>query len=374
LALDPYDHATSLPYLAELADLLETFAYEGERLASLPEAEGEALQRAARYLGVAYDHLVTFEMVVVYSHPTWAAYTLLRPALEASQRANWLTSVTGPDRVRRSLSDEWETARENRRDVQAMLGAAGDDPLEEVAAGLVQLRERSAARLAAILRRSAELEVPVARRRHRTPEGHRQPPETLTGPSVAELPPSQVAWVGERYPGASELLREFLHDHPEFGPLLYRRMSSAVHGRFAGTNPTVDRSDGDPREGDAVRVSVNDHELETARTSISGAVVLAAGALAEAAGYCRHRVMLADRGMSDHRRYSGHPRPWPPPATVQFNSSPINARCPCCGDLAVHLFASAAGKVRWCRRCPPAGSDRHLYEHVTGHRLPQYRV
>lgn len=369
--VDPYAHALALPHLVELAELLRSFAYEGARRSLLLEEEREALQRAARYLGVAYDHMVTLEMVVVNAHPTWAAYTLLRPALEASQRANWLTTVSGHDRVRRCMSDVWETAQENRRDDQGMLAAAGDDLPDDVAAETEQLRERSAVRLQAILQQTAELGVPVARRRPRTPGGHRQPPETLAGPSVATLPPSTVAWVGERYPKASELLRGFLHDYPEFGPLLYRRLSSAVHGRFAGTNPTVDHS-GEPREGDVARLTVNDHELQTARTSISGAVVMAAGALADAAGYCRHRVMLADRGLSDHRRSSSHPRLWPPPATVQFNSTLTNSRCPCCRDAAVHLFSSAAGQVRWCRLCPPAGPDRDLYERVTGHQLPRH--
>lgn len=362
----PADAALSLPYLRELERLLTQFALQGPRGSTAAGPLGhEPLDQAARYLTVAYDHLVTFETVASQLAPVAAGYTLLRPALEASQRTRWLLNVDEPERSARSLSLAWDDTIEHSKDIRRLEDAAGTELPAGPARELEQMRANLEDERDGLLTQASDLGLMLGVR-----ETRRGAARPRTAAEVRDIEHRDVSWIGVKPPSVTDLMAALVSDEPKMGVPLYRQLSAATHGRLRGTMPaTIDTVEVDGNRIAAKQVA-NDGSYFTARFVVTGAVALAAGSLADAAGYCRHLVMLADRGKSDHRQGRGPSHWWPPPLPIRMHSRSTSHVCPCCERHQLRLYAQAGQRVLWCELCPPQGRHRLNFERVSGHQLP----
>lgn len=361
----PADVALALPYLQELERLLRHMALQGPRASTGAGPLGnEPLDQAARYLTVASDHLVTFETVASQLVPVVAGYTLLRPALEASQRTRWLLEFVEPERSIRSLSLAWDDTIEHSKDMRRLEEAAGrktpTGPARELETGRVNLKiERDR-----LLTQADSLDLKLGVRETRSGAT-----ETRSTAQLDEIEHRQIRWIGRRPPSATDLMMKLLAEEPNVGVPLYRLLSAATHGRLRGTTPTtIDTVELDGKRV-AARQVANEGSYFTARSVVAGVTVMAAGALADAAGYCRHLVMLADRGDSDHRRDRGPSHLWPPPLPIRMKSRPTTRICWCCERHHLYLHTDMGQPVLWCELCPPQGQHRRAFERATGHQL-----
>lgn len=371
----PFDNVQKLPHIRELWALQERFATEGPRgrFASLDAAARQPLYQAAQLLAVAVDHLVALELLVrAGAIPTWAPFSVLRPAVEAAHRASWLLELDGDARIGRWLAHRWADATEERKDNAALLKAAGTRIPDRLQQEAERLRTAGDLRRREVLREAAKLDVPVAERPPRDAQG-KQPLQVHTGAKAADVALRDVVWVGEPYPTATELLERLVDAEPGYGPMVYRRLSSTIHGRPGPTRPlTVTVAAGPDKDGYvAAQQSVRIEELQMASYVASTAVISAAMALADATGYCRHLVGLAPRQDADGT-VSG-PRWWPPSERIQEDSVTVAASCSCCRALSMlaHRSTGAAAEVVWCLTCPPQHpAAQAAFWAATGHRFP----
>lgn len=363
--LSPADAALALPYLQELERLLTQLALQGPRESTAAGPLGhEPLEQAARYLTVAYDHLATFETVDSQLAPVVAGYALLRPALEASQRARWLLEAREPERSARSLSLAWDDTIEHSKDMRRLEEAAGTELPAGPARELERMRINLEEERDGLLTQARALGLQVGVR-----ESRRGATKPRSAAELDAIEHRQISWLGVRPPSVTDLMATLLSDEPGMGVPLYRQLSAATHGRLRGTNPTtIDKIEVD---GDriAAKQVANDASYFTARLVVTGVTVMAAGFLADAAGYCRHLVILADRGESDHRRGRGPSPSWPPPLPIRIRSRSTTQVCACCERHHLHLYNLRGQIVHWCRLCPPQGRHLHDFERVTGHQL-----
>jgi hypothetical protein len=363
--LNPADAALALPYLQELEGLLTQLALQGPRGSTVAgPLSHEPLEQATRYLTVAYDHLVTFETVASQLAPVVAGYTLLRPALEASQRTRWLLEVGEPERSARSLSLAWDDTIEHSKDVHRLKEAAGSDLPASPARELERMRVNLVDERDGLLTQARALGLMLGVR-----ETRRGPTKPRSAAELDAIEHRQISWLGVSPPSVTDLMATLLSDEPGMGVPLYRQLSAATHGRLRGTSPsTIDKIELD---GDriAAKQVANDASYFTARFVVTGVTLMAAGFLADAAGYCRHLVMLADRGESDHRRGRGPSPSWPPPLPIRFRSRSTTQVCACCERHHLHLYNLRGQLVHWCKLCPPQGWHLRDFERVTGHQL-----
>lgn len=370
----PLADVEALPYLLALRDFQRQFAEHGPRG---PRRKDEteltpSLNQIQILLHLAVDHLFGFELMVRSGGvPTWAPYSLLRPALEVAQRAKWLLEGNDEEQLRRALSAEWADLAEEHKDNQALIRAAGDQVPAELVRDVEQLSARARAEQRTLLGRAARHDVPVAQRRPPEEDGSRRKPREVRGAAAANLDPAEVAWVGTPYPNATDLLRQLVADEPHYGPMVYRRLSSPIHGRPDPTRP-VTRALADAPDPDgfvAAERSVNVNELQFAYEVATSAVLRAAMSLADASGYCRHRIGLAERSQLAGK---ARKRWWPPPPEVQRDSTELDASCLCCRDKPTMVYRDVATGRRavWCHTCPPlTAPERDWYTSITGHQL-----
>ncbi len=159
---------------------------------------------------------------------------------------------------------------------------------------------------------------------------------------------------------------------PAYGPLIYRRLSSTIHGGPGPTRP-VTAPLGTERGEDgyiAAQQSIRIEEPQMASCVASTAVVSAAMSLAGATGYCRHRVGLAP-GQDAGGTVTG-PRWWPlsdQSRALQCRSQPAAAAVSHAD--AGNPSAGGATEVVCCRTCPPQHPDAQAaFCAATGHRFP----
>lgn len=370
----PYEQVQALPYLSELRWFQAEFAEQGPRgvHAQVDGELREGLYAAQELLRVAIDHLMSFELLVRSgSIPIWGPYSLLRPALEVAHRASWLLEGNPDERLRRTFSAAWADLIEEYKDDRSLLAAAGDEDIpSELTVEVERLGHSARAKQRMLLRRAADADTSASERQPADGAGRRARPQLVRGPAVADLDPADVNWLGCPYPNARDLLRRLVGDNPGLGPMVYRRLSSPVHGRTGPTRPRT-RALSDAPDDDgfvAAEREVNLDELQLAYDATSSAVMRAAMSMADATGYCRHRIGLADRtGMTG----TGRGRVWPPPREVQDRSTPIAATCTCCRMEPMAEFASKdGGSIVWCATCPPLTQEaRDVYSGLTGHPL-----
>jgi hypothetical protein len=372
----PFDTVQKLPHIRELWALQEQFATEGPRgrFASLDAAARKPLYQAAQLLAVAIDHLVALELLVrAGAIPTWAPFSVLRPAVEAAHRASWLLEVDGDARIGRGLAHRWEEATEELKDNAALLKAAGTRIPDRLQQEAERLRTAGDLRRQEVVREAAKLGVPVAERPPRDAQGRKQPLQVRTGARAADVALRDVVWVGEPYPKATELLKRLVDAEPGYGPMIYRRLSSTIHGRPGPTRPVTAAVAAGPDEDGyiAAQHSVRIEELQMASYVASTAAVSAAMSLADATGYCRHRVGLAPRQGADGT--VSRPRWWPPSDRIQGASVTVAASCSCCRATSMLAYRStgAATEVVWCMTCPPQHPETQAaFRAATGHRFP----
>lgn len=373
-AAPPLQDVEGLPYMVALRDFQRQFAEQGPRgpRRKADAALTQSLNQAQVLLHLAVDHLLGFELLVrAGGVPTWAPYSLLRPALEVAQRAKWLLEGGDEERLRRAFSAEWADLAEEHKDNQSLTRAAGEQVPTELVREVEELSTRARAEQRALLGRAARQDVPVAQRQPLAEDGSRRKPREVRGAAAADLDPANVAWVGTPYPNATDLLRRLVSDEPNYGPMVYRRLSSPIHGRPDPTRPLT-RALADAPDPDgfvAAERSVNLNELQFAYEVATSAVLRAAMSLADASGYCRHRIGLAKRSQlaGDARE-----RRWPPPLEVQRDSTELDASCICCRDRPTMLYTDVAtGRwAVWCHTCPPlTASARDQYASITGHQF-----
>lgn len=171
--LQPLDVVRQLPHIQALWALQEQFAQDGPRspFRALDADDRRPLYQAATLLAVAIDHLVALELLVRSGGiPTWAPFSLLRPAIETSERASWLLEGKGRERIERSLAFEWAEATETGKDNAALLAAADGRISAEVAHEADRLRVEADARRRELLGIAARLGLRVAMRQPRTSE------------------------------------------------------------------------------------------------------------------------------------------------------------------------------------------------------------
>lgn len=371
--MGPLETVEGLLYIRALREFQEAYSKQGPRLVTTPvdSTRREALDAAATYLAVASDHLISFEVLVRTALPTFAGYSVLRPALEGAERARWVLPPDPAAGLGRLLADRWAALDEQRKDLNAMrevLSSLSTSQADAFEARVAQVEDE----FTQLLERAADNDVPVWERGNKGPDGQRARAAERRGVDVLSISRRRVVMIGERYPSSAMLMRRVLSASPTHGPLIYRRMSSSIHARWAGTNPvaddTVDR--GGPGDSVAASLTVNTDELDLAYEVTAGSVVHAAGAIADLAGYCRHEFQVAHRNAIRERK--GKQPLWPPPQQIMVASViEGHSPCPCC-SAPRYLFENDQGWIRWCRTCPPNDDHSlHAYERVTGHGIRQ---